>query len=127
MPTPTHRWPRSGAARKPSRDADQLRGNRIQSNRRPARRRRRRVTSDALSVRDDATHAFLFRYRSGAHFVDVFRAWYGPIHKALAALGEDGGPALERDLIELVDGLNVGGSDAMVVPSTYLEAVVTRR
>jgi len=70
---------------------------------------------------------FTFRYRSAAHFVDVFRTWYGPIHKAFAALGADGGPALERDLIELVDRFNRGGPDAMLVPSTYLEAVITRR
>ena len=29
---------------------------------------------------------FNFRYRSAAHFVDVFRQWYGPVHKAFAAL-----------------------------------------
>jgi SAM-dependent methyltransferase len=70
---------------------------------------------------------FNFRYRSAAHFVDVFRTWYGPIHKAFAALGDDRGPALERDLVELVGRFNRSGSEAMVVPSTYLEAVITRR
>ena len=29
---------------------------------------------------------FNFRYRSAAHFIDVFRTWYGPVHKAFAAL-----------------------------------------
>jgi SAM-dependent methyltransferase len=82
---------------------------------------------DQAATIEATKRTFNFRYRSGAHFVDVFRAWYGPIHKAFAALGEGAGPALERDLIELVDSLNVGGSNAMVVPSTYLEAVVTRR
>jgi hypothetical protein len=32
---------------------------------------------------------FIFRYRSPAHFVDVFRTWYGPVHKAFAALPTD--------------------------------------
>ena len=68
---------------------------------------------------------FTFRYRSGAHFVEVFRTWYGPIHKAFAALGEAGGPALEADLVALVDRFNESGSARMLVPSTYLEAVIT--
>ncbi len=70
---------------------------------------------------------FNFRYRSAAHFIDVFRTWYGPVHKAFAALPPDKAAALERDLTELLDGLNVGGPSALVVPSTYLEAVVSRR
>jgi SAM-dependent methyltransferase len=82
--------------------------------------------ADASAI-ETTTRTFNFRYRAGAHFVDVFRTWYGPIHKAFAALGDGGGPALERDLIELVDRLNRGAPDTMLVPSTYLEAVITRR
>ncbi|RYY99016.1 MAG: class I SAM-dependent methyltransferase, partial [Comamonadaceae bacterium] len=70
---------------------------------------------------------FNFRYRSAAHFVEVFRTWYGPVHKAFAALPEDGARALERDLIALLDRLNVAGAGSLVVPSEYLEVVVTRR
>ena len=70
---------------------------------------------------------FNFRYRSAAHFIEVFRTWYGPVHKAFAALPPDKGQALERDLTELLDGLNRGGSGSLVVPSEYLEVVVTRR
>jgi len=32
---------------------------------------------------------FNFRYRSAAHFIEVFRTWYGPVHKAFAALAAD--------------------------------------
>jgi SAM-dependent methyltransferase len=81
---------------------------------------------DAATI-DVTERTFTFRYRSGAHFVDVFRSWCGPIHKAFAALGDEGGPALERDLIELIDGLNPAGVETMAVPSAYLEAVITRR
>jgi len=70
---------------------------------------------------------FNFRYRSAAHFIDVFRAWYGPIHKAFAALPVDGALALERDLTELLNSLNQAGSTSLVVPSEYLEVVITRR
>ncbi|MDB5848959.1 MAG: Methyltransferase type 11 [Rhodoferax sp.] len=70
---------------------------------------------------------FNFRYRSAAHFIDVFRTWYGPVHKAFAALPAEGAAALERDLTTLMNGLNRGGESSLIVPSEYLEAVVTRR
>ena len=69
---------------------------------------------------------FNFRYRSAAHFIDVFRAWYGPVHKAFAALPTDKA-ALEADRTELLNGMNRGGARSLVVPSEYLEIVVTRR
>jgi SAM-dependent methyltransferase len=70
---------------------------------------------------------FNFRYRSAAHFIEVFRTWYGPVHKAFAALPAEGAEALERDLTELLDRLNVAGPASLVVPSEYLETVVTCR
>ncbi len=69
---------------------------------------------------------FNFRYRSAAHFVDVFRAWYGPVHKAFAALPGEKAGALERDLIDLLNGANRGGDGSLVVPAEYLEVVVRR-
>jgi SAM-dependent methyltransferase len=68
---------------------------------------------------------FNFRYRSPAHFVEVFRTWYGPTHKAFAALGERGA-ALERDLTQLLEQRNRGGSRALVVPGEYLECVIRK-
>ena len=70
---------------------------------------------------------FNFRYRSAAHFIDVFRTWYGPVHKAFASLPADRAAALETDLTDLIDGMNRAGPNALVVPGEYLEIVVTRR
>lgn len=70
---------------------------------------------------------FNFRYRSAAHFIEVFRTWYGPVHKAFAALETDAALALEQDLTELLNSLNRAGPDSLVVPSEYLEVVITRR
>ena len=70
---------------------------------------------------------FNFRYRSAAHFIDVFRTWYGPIHKAFAALPAAGAQALEADLAELINRLNRAGAGSLVVPSDYVEVVITRR
>ena len=69
---------------------------------------------------------FNFRYRSAAHWLEVFRTFYGPMHKAFGAVGPDVRPALERDIVALLEELNVGGPDALVVPGEYLEVVITR-
>lgn len=71
--------------------------------------------------------SFNFRYRSAAHFIDTFRTWYGPVHKAFAALPADGAKALEVDLTELINQSNRAGEASLVVPSEYLEVVITRR
>lgn len=68
---------------------------------------------------------FNFRYRSPAHFVDVFRRWYGPVHKAFLALPVDEAAALEADLLDLLGRMNQS-RHALCVPSEYLEVVVTR-
>ena len=52
---------------------------------------------------------FNFRYRSAAHWVQVFRDFYGPTHKAFGALAEATRPALERDITALLDEFNVAG------------------
>jgi len=70
---------------------------------------------------------FNFRYRSAAHFIEVFRTWYGPVHKTFAALPAEQAAVLERDLAELLDSLNRAGPGSLVVPSEYLEVIVTRR
>jgi SAM-dependent methyltransferase len=70
---------------------------------------------------------FNFRYRSAAHFIDIFRHWYGPVHKAFAALPPESGQALESDLAELLNRSNRAGEGSLVVPSEYLEVVINKR
>ena len=74
-----------------------------------------------------ATRDFAFRYRSPEHFVDVFRAFYGPVHRAFANLGPEAQDRLENDLLDLVDEMNVSEDATMVVPGEYLEIVVIKR
>ncbi len=69
---------------------------------------------------------FTFRYKSPAHFVDVFRTWYGPVHKAFAALPDPQKAVLENDLIMLINRLNRAKDGTMVLPSPYLEVVITK-
>jgi len=57
----------------------------------------------------------------------VFRTWYGPVHKAFAALSTDKAAALEQDLTTLITSSDRGGGNTLLVPSEYLEVVVTKR
>lgn len=79
-------------------------------------------TSDIDVTRRD----FTFRYVSAAHWIDVFRTWYGPVHRAFGALDPGGQAALERDLTALIAEFNTATDGTMVVPAEYAEVVMTR-
>ena len=87
----------------------------------------RSLFGDSAGAITATPRQFNFRYRSAAHFIDVFRTWYGPVHKAFAALPADKALALEHDMTELLDRLNRAGTGSLVVPSEYLEVVIARR
>jgi ubiquinone/menaquinone biosynthesis C-methylase UbiE len=70
---------------------------------------------------------FAFRYKSPRHWVEVFRGYYGPVLKAFAAIDPEGREALEADLHFLLDEFNVAEDGTLVVPSEYLEVVITKR
>jgi SAM-dependent methyltransferase len=70
---------------------------------------------------------FNFRYRSPAHWLQIFRDYYGPTHKAFAALDRPGQDALAKDITALLGRLNTAGPGSLVVPSEYLEVVITKR
>jgi hypothetical protein len=67
----------------------------------------------------------VFRYRSPEHCVEVFKTFYGPVLKTFAALSPDAQEALRKDLLGLIAEFNRSGDDTMVVPSEYLEVVIT--
>jgi SAM-dependent methyltransferase len=69
---------------------------------------------------------FNFRYRSPAHWVQVFRDYYGPTHKAFAALDAAGQRALERDITALLVEMNIAGPQSLVVPGEYLETLIIK-
>jgi SAM-dependent methyltransferase len=85
----------------------------------------RTLFPDVASIEHTVRH-FAFRYRSPEHFVEVFRAFYGPVHKAFASLDAARQAALEADLLSLLRAANRGRSAALVVPAEYLETVITR-
>ncbi|HQR72738.1 MAG TPA: class I SAM-dependent methyltransferase [Burkholderiaceae bacterium] len=82
--------------------------------------------AQALEIRTERKH-FNFRYRSPAHWLQVFREYYGPVHKAFAALDSVRQKALETDIVRLLEELNLAGGRSLVVPGEYLEVVIVRR
>jgi len=69
---------------------------------------------------------FKFRYESAAHWIQIFRDFYGPTLKAFAALPSAGQQQLEADITELLNRLNIGGRRSLVVPGEYLETVIVK-
>lgn len=69
---------------------------------------------------------FTFRYKSAAHWLEIFRTYYGPANRAFAALDAEGQEALRSDILALLNRLDRGGGTSLVVPGDYLEVVVTK-
>jgi SAM-dependent methyltransferase len=70
---------------------------------------------------------FVFRYRSPQHWLEVFRATYGPVLKAFGALDAAAQRALGEDLLQLLARFNRADDGTLVAPSDYLEIVISRR
>jgi ubiquinone/menaquinone biosynthesis C-methylase UbiE len=69
---------------------------------------------------------FNFRYKSPAHWLEVFKSFYGPMNRAFAALDAGKQAELQADVVALLGRMNRGGSETLIVPSEYLEVVVTK-
>ncbi|HEX7889759.1 MAG TPA: class I SAM-dependent methyltransferase [Ramlibacter sp.] len=70
---------------------------------------------------------FVFRYRSPGHMLEIFRGYYGPVLKAFAALDEDKQHALAGEFVALMEQFDAVRDGGLVIPSEYLEIVITRR
>jgi len=86
----------------------------------------RTLFGDAAKSLQVTPRHFVFRYRSAEHWIEVFRDWYGPVHKAFAAQTPDKAEALRAEMAELLESQNRAGPGSLVIPSEYLEVVLTR-
>jgi ubiquinone/menaquinone biosynthesis C-methylase UbiE len=82
--------------------------------------------SAAASIAAEPRH-FVFRYLSPEHFLDLFKTYYGPVLKAFAALDAAKQKGLRDDVLALIRRMNKADDGTMVVPSEYLEVVITKR
>jgi hypothetical protein len=69
---------------------------------------------------------FVFRYRSAAHWLEVFRTFYGPMQKAFGAVDPARQDVLAADLIALAERFNRATDGTLVAPGEYVEVVITR-
>ena len=69
---------------------------------------------------------FVFRYPSPERFIEVFRAFYGPVHKAFLALDTAGQSALAGDLLDTVARFNTATDGSMRAPSDYAEVIIVK-
>jgi ubiquinone/menaquinone biosynthesis C-methylase UbiE len=69
---------------------------------------------------------FKFRYKSAEHMLEIFRTFYGPVLKTFEAIDPSERKSLEADIYALIGEFNVAKDGTLVVPSEYLEIIVTR-
>ena len=89
--------------------------------------RLRELFGDGVASLQVTRRSFTMRFRSADHFVEFFRAYYGPTLKAFESLEPTAQEALTRDLVDLVGRFNVSDDETMVWPQDYVEVVAVRR
>lgn len=82
--------------------------------------------AQASSIKSETRH-FVFRYQSPEHWLQIFKSYYGPMLKAFATVEPAAQTALTSDIMAQISRFNRSGDAGMVVPSEYLEIVVTRQ
>lgn len=68
----------------------------------------------------------IYRFRSPADFVDLFRTYYGPTHMAFASLDTMKQEQLANDLAETIRRYKLRGEQSAIWPGEYLEIVAVR-
>lgn len=81
--------------------------------------------TQADDIRCERRH-FNFRYRSAEHWIEIFRAYYGPTHKAFAALPPARQDELHAALLDLLARWNRDRAGSLVIPGEYLEVVIVK-
>jgi hypothetical protein len=69
---------------------------------------------------------FNFKYSSPHAWLENFKLVYGPVRNAFLALDDNAQAGLQKDLVALIDTLNVADDGTMVVPGEYLEVVICK-
>lgn len=84
------------------------------------------LIGDSVSSLTVERRMFTFRFRTPDDFADFFRAHYGPVLKAFAALEEPDRKALRDDLVALAASYDRSAGASVAIPSEYLEVVAVR-
>jgi len=89
--------------------------------------RLRELFADAIVSLHSTPRSALFRYRSSAHWIEVFSTYFGPVMKTLEALDEERRRAYLADLDATINRFNRSGDDTLVVSADYLEVVMQKK
>lgn len=87
----------------------------------------RELFGDSIVELRSERRDFVFRYRSPEHWLEFFRANFGPMVTAFAALDTMGRQLLADELLDRVTEHNTARDGTLVMPAAYLEVVATRR
>ncbi|HWH20333.1 MAG TPA: methyltransferase domain-containing protein [Solirubrobacterales bacterium] len=85
----------------------------------------RELFGDRISELRTERRANRQAFRSPEHYLDFFRAYFGPVRAAFEQVGPDGAPALETDLREYLEDVR-GDAKALVIEPEYLQIVAVR-
>jgi len=90
-------------------------------------KRLRELFDAATSSIRVAERSALFRYRNSAHWIEVFRTYFGPIMRTLEALDEKRRSEFLKELDDTLNRFNRSSDDTLVVSADYLEVVMTKK
>jgi len=79
--------------------------------------RLRELLGGGASSMETRRRTYVFRYLSADHFIEHFRSYYGPVHKAFDSPGPDEREAMKSDLEELIDYWITSGEETAILPS----------
>ena len=86
----------------------------------------RELFGDGVSELTVNVRHWNFRYTSPEAWLEFFKEFFGPMVMAFERVGEEGAPALERDLLQVMREGNRAGDAALVAPAEYAEIVADR-
>ncbi len=70
---------------------------------------------------------FKLRFESPMAFIDLFRTYYGPVHKAFLALEPAGQDELTQDMLALIERFNIADDGSAIIASDYLEVIIEKK
>lgn len=89
--------------------------------------RLRELFGDEITSLQTTKRNFMFRYRSEAHWMEIFSTYYGPIVTAFQSLDAAGQQGLSQEITGLLEKYNRAKDGTLVVPAEYLESVAIKR
>ncbi|MEP3477113.1 MAG: class I SAM-dependent methyltransferase [Hyphomicrobiales bacterium] len=70
---------------------------------------------------------FKLRFERPPAFIDLFRTYYGPVHKAFLALEPAGQEELTQDMLALIERFNIADDGSAIIASDYLEVIIEKK